>query len=119
MVRITHTQPLFDDFKTESSIIRIQSFDIFFSTQRTDNSNSYIESLLRSKYVCVVKVVLLHRWEYVDALFAFENVHFVRSEGHHDDEKQKGAESAHLWWQMAPILLQTQTKWLAKLVLVQ
>ena len=59
------------------------------------DSNCNVKSLLIAKNITVIKVVLLHRLDNVNALFPLKNVYFIARIGKHDKEKQDAANSTN------------------------
>ena len=77
-----------------------------------------IQALFKTKHMTVVKVVLLHRLNYINTLFTLQNVNFVASVDKHGYEEQKAAQGTQFGWQRILAVINEQFKRLAELVVL-
>lgn len=78
-----------------------------------------VKSLLGSKDVAIIKVVLFDRLDNVYTLFTFEHADFVACVREQDHKQQYAAEGAHSGGQHICAFVNAQAKNLAKLVLLK
>ena len=84
--------------------------------KRIINCNCQVQALFKTKDMTVVKVVLLHRLNYVNTLFTLQYVNFVASVGKHGNQEKEAAQGTHFGWQRILAVINEQFEWLAELV---